>query len=263
MGTLFRDFRYALCQLRKAPGFTLTVVRDLDLSGFRNIVIEEVVHVAKTAVACLKGNRRRFEIALSCILLITAFQNASCLPSSHRADAKREIDSYMRTLSSRGQFNGAVLVADADGVLYEAAFGQADRSKGIKFTTETQSCLASVSKPFTALAVMMLAQNGSLRLDDPVSKYVEGLQKPLGAVTIHELLTHTSGVPDYSDLGIEHAGLTSDEVLQALRRLDHTEFSPGERYRYSNSGYVLLGAVVAVRFNLKIWASCFQQFVAF
>jgi CubicO group peptidase (beta-lactamase class C family) len=245
MGTLFRDFRYALRQFRKAPDFTLTVVRDLDSSEFSNLVLEEIVHVAKTAVAFLKGNRRRFEIALSSILLITAFPKASCLPSSQRTEAKREIDSFMRTLSSRGQFNGAILVADADGVLYEAAFGQADRSKGIKFTTETQSCLASVSKPFTALAVMMLAQNGSLRLDDPVSNYVEGLQIPLGAVTIRELLTHTSGVPDYSDLGIEHAGLTSDEVLQALRRLDRTEFSPGERYRYSNSGYVLLGAVIA------------------
>ena len=157
---------------------------------------------------------------------------------------KRKLDAFMHTLGERGQFSGAVLVADANGILYESALGLSDHQRAKPFATETQSCLASLSKPFTALLVMMQVQNGSMGLDDPVSKYVTGLNPRVGAVTIRQLLTHTSGLPDYGNTPVDHPGATTADVLHNLRMLDHLEFAPGERYRYSNSGYVLLGAVV-------------------
>jgi CubicO group peptidase (beta-lactamase class C family) len=203
-----------------------------------------------------RQDRRWLTLAGVVLCFACSSAPALCLSQSQRADSKQRIDNFMHTLDERGQFNGAVLVGDADGILYEAAFGQANRADKTKFTTGTQSCLASVSKPFTALAVMMLVQRGALHLDDPVSKYVEGLQNPVGSVTIRQLLSHTSGIPDYGNLNIEHPGITTEEVLRALRRIDHLEFSPGERYRYSNSGYVLLGAVVA-----KVAEVPFQQFL--
>lgn len=212
-----------------------------------------------TPVCVCSGRPYRWWLALVLPVLFVAcvLPPVCSLPDSAHADSRQKIDEFMRTLNERGQFNGAILVGDADGILYEAAFGQANRSHGTKFTIATQSCLASVSKPFTALAVMMLVQNDSVHLDDPVSKYVDGLKKPIGDVTLRQLLNHTSGIPDYGNINIEHPGITTEEVLQALRTIDHLEFPPGERYSYSNSGYVLLGAVVA-----KVAGMPFPQFLS-
>ena len=100
-------------------------------------------------------------LALVVVFLYFACSSTSvfCFPRSQQADSKRRIDDFMRTLNERGQFSGAVLVGDADGILYEAAYDQANRADKTKFTTGTQSCLASLSKPFTALAVMMLVRS--------------------------------------------------------------------------------------------------------
>lgn len=193
----------------------------------------------------------RIRLALATVsIVLGSYPLTACGQSATQRDAaRRKIDAFMHTLSDRGQFSGAALVGDADGILYERAFGSANHAEAKGFTTETQSCLGSVSKPFTALAVMMQVQNGSMRLHDPVSRYVEGLKNPVGAVTIRQLLTHTSGIPNYDNTPVDHPGATSEEVLQALRTLDHLEFPPGERYQYSNSGYVLLGAAAAKATN--------------
>jgi CubicO group peptidase (beta-lactamase class C family) len=150
----------------------------------------------------------------------------------------------MGELYRRGQFNGAVLVADREGIIYRGAFGLANQTSNVAFTPDTPSCLASLSKPLTALAIMMLAEQGSIKYDDHVSEYIRELPPALGVATIRPLLTHTSGIPDYSDLNVEHPGMTNADVLRALTHVDHTEFHSGEKYQYSNSGYVLLSILV-------------------
>jgi CubicO group peptidase (beta-lactamase class C family) len=164
--------------------------------------------------------------------------------SGPRTAEARGIEKFMGELYRRGQFNGAVLVADREGIIYRGAFGLANRTSNVAFTPDTPSCLASLSKPFTALAVMMLAEQGSIKYDDHISEYIRELPPALGAATIRQLLGHTSGIPDYSDLNVEHPGMTNADVLRALTHVDHTEFHPGEKYRYSNSGYVLLSILV-------------------
>jgi CubicO group peptidase (beta-lactamase class C family) len=200
----------------------------------------------------------RLLFAAAFLLLNAAMGTQSSYGLSDAQSDQRisKIDVFMHTLYTRGQFNGAILVGGPAGILYQAAFGLADRSNSTLFTVDTESCLASVSKPFTAMAVMMLVQQGSIHLDDPISGYVDGLKSPVGAVTIRQLLTHTSGVPDYSDLNIEHPGITSTQIIAALRAVDHLEFSPGEKYGYSNSGYVLLAAAVQ-----KVTGVPFPQFL--
>jgi CubicO group peptidase (beta-lactamase class C family) len=159
--------------------------------------------------------------------------------------AAAEIDRLMTTLHARGQFDGAVLVAAGGGVVYRRAFGQADDDARVPFTPTTPSCIASVSKPFTALAVMMLHERAQVGYDDPVAKYLPELARVAPTVTVRQLLTHTSGIPDYSsDLAIERPGLTNAEVLAALAERGTPRFPPGQKYEYSNSGYVLLGLVV-------------------
>ncbi len=154
------------------------------------------------------------------------------------------LDSLMRTLAARGQFNGSVLIAEHGSVVYENGFGLADAGKNIPFTPATPCYLASLSKQFTAMAVMMLAEQRKLSYDDPLTKYVPSFPPYARSVTLRHLLNHTSGIPDYVGLGLERPGLTNDDVLKALVGQDSLDFTPGEQFRYSNSGYVLLAMIV-------------------
>jgi len=184
----------------------------------------------------------RRAIGIAFLLLLVRAAPAQTLPPAPTAAAV-EIGRLMSGLHARGQFDGAVLVAAGGTVVYRAAFGEAH--PGTPFTPATPSCLASLSKPFTALAILMLHERHRLDYDDPVARYLPELAHYAPTVTLRQLLTHTSGVPDYSsDLGIEHPGLTNAEVLRTVVARGVVRFSPGERYEYSNTGYVLLALVV-------------------
>lgn len=188
-------------------------------------------------------------IVLAFLLLGGARADAQATKSTNSSSGPRTaetggIEKFMGELYRRGQFNGAVLVADREGIIYRGAFGLANRSSNVAFTPDTPSCLASLSKPLTALAIMILAEQGSIKYDDHISEYIRELPPALGIATIRQLLSHTSGIPDYSDLNVEHPGMTNAEVLRALTHVDHPDFPPGEKYQYSNSGYVLLSVLV-------------------
>jgi len=167
------------------------------------------------------------------------------LPLLAQNNAPAEIESLMRQLHARGQFNGSVLVAQQGKILYRGSFGLADESSARMFNPDTASCLASLSKPFTALAIMMLAEKHQLNYEDRITKYFPELPVQLGEATIRQLLNHTSGIPDYSsDLDVDHPGITTIEVLNTLRTVNKPIFPPGQKYAYSNTGYVLLGLMV-------------------
>jgi CubicO group peptidase (beta-lactamase class C family) len=153
------------------------------------------------------------------------------------------IDRLMTTLHDRGQFNGSVIVAKRGEVLYRHGFGEANMATHQAFTPETQSCLASLSKAFTAMTIMMLAEQQKLGYDDPASRYLPELAAYPREVTIRSLLTHTSGLRDLDDLGIDHPGLTNDEVIAAIAKQPTLRFEPGTRYNYSNAGYILLSLI--------------------
>ncbi len=155
-----------------------------------------------------------------------------------------QIAALMQQLHDRGQFDGSALIAQHGKILYRSALGLADETSHRAFTPETPSCLASLSKPFTATLILMLADHGRLHLDDPIGRYLPELPDPLGAATLRQVLNHTSGIPDYSsDLDAERPGMSAHDVLNLLRKIDHPIFPPGEKYQYSNTGYILLGLV--------------------
>jgi len=182
--------------------------------------------------------------------LILALPASICALTS---DQSGEIEQLMLTLHQRGQFNGSIIVAVDGKAIYRNAFGEADFQSQRKFTPETLSNIGSVSKQFTAMTVMILAEQNKISYDDPVSKYIPELAGPLHGITIRQLLNHTSGIPDVGDLGIDHPRLTNDEVLHRLARPDSTVAKPGDRYRYSNANYVLL-AVAAERVSGRRFA---------
>jgi CubicO group peptidase (beta-lactamase class C family) len=142
---------------------------------------------------------------------------------------------------------GASVVVIRDGrVILRRAYGMADLERHVAASPETVYRLASVSKQFTAMAIMLLAQGGKIRYDQPIREILPEI--PVGAqgVTVRHLLNHTSGLPDYEDLipDSQTTQVSDRDVLALLAHKDTLYFSPGSEYRYSNSGYVLLGLIV-------------------
>ena len=155
------------------------------------------------------------------------------------------IDALMQRYT--GDVPGASLLVLKDGKpIVRRSYGLANLEDDDKTTPATNYRLASVSKQFTAAAILLLAENGRLNLDDPVRRWLPSLPETAATVTLRQLLTHTGGLVDYEDLiPPGTTGQVSDnDVLRLLSATPKTYFAPGTAYRYSNSGYVLLGLVV-------------------
>lgn len=176
------------------------------------------------------------------------------------SDQNADIDKLMRTLHERGQFNGAILAAKDGKILYRNGFGDANVQTGARFTPDTPSNIGSVTKQFTAMAIMMLAERKKLSYDDPVSIFIPELsQSPhLNKVTLRHLLTHTSGIPDYGDLAVDDSKLNQTGLIAALLKKEDALADPGLTYRYSNPGYALL-AIVVERVSGKRFADFLGQ----
>src|SRR5258708_830578 len=156
------------------------------------------------------------------------------------------IDARVKEYVDAELFSGVVLVSNRDGIVYEKAFGLADRAFGVPNTLDTRFHIASVSKPITAAAILLLVERGKLALDDHVSKFVPDF--PNGdRITVEELLTHYSGLADatapnqYNDCS--RFPQTPASLVEKLARLP-MQSEPGTRYSYSNSNYHLLALIV-------------------
>lgn len=134
-------------------------------------------------------------------------------------------------------------------VAWTGVAGLANLANGTKITAATVFDIASVSKQFTATAVLLLAAAGKLTLLDAVAHYLPEMPPWAANVTLAQLMHHTSGIPDYTGLLAEQGYRYSDrtteaQALQALAAVPELEFKPGARYEYSNSNYLLLGEIV-------------------
>ena len=134
-------------------------------------------------------------------------------------------------------------------VVWAGVRGVANLATGAKITTDTVFDIASVSKQFTATAILLLADEGRLTLDDPLSDHVPGLPAWATTVTVAQLMHQTSGIPDYivllQDAGNQYSDPTTQEqAVQALAGVSELEFNPGARFEYSNSNYLLLAEIV-------------------
>ena len=178
-------------------------------------------------------------------MLITLLLLAA-LPA--KADRAADIDRLARRYHALSQLEGSVLVADHGKVIYHRAFGLANREWQIPHTTDTAFRVASLTKQFTATLVMQLAEQGKLRLEDPIGKYVPELSPEIGKrVTLHHLLNHTSGIVDYAN----YPGFWANRLGEKVPKADFLaimnrplEFEPGSQGHYSSSNYTLLGWVI-------------------
>lgn len=170
-----------------------------------------------------------------------------------------DIDVLMKRYD--GDVPGASVLVVRDGrPVIRRSYGQANLEDRIASTPETNYRLASIAKQFTAAAILLLVEDGTLSLDDRVKKWLPSLPSAADPVTIRQLLTHTSGIVDYEDVMASGttAQLHDSDVLHLLESQDSTYFFPGKSYRYSNSGYALL-ALIVERVSGKSFAAFLRE----
>jgi CubicO group peptidase (beta-lactamase class C family) len=178
-----------------------------------------------------------------------------------QTDKAITIDSVFRSAAKNNLFSGVVLVAEKGRIQYEQAFGYRDFAKQIPLGRNDVFELASVSKQFTAMVIMMLKEKGLLQYDDLLEKYID---IPYKGITIRHLLTHTSGLPDYQEVMDQHwdkskvAG--NPDIIEYLNKYAPPKmFEPGAKYTYSNTGYVMLASVAEKASGRDFIAFCNKE----
>lgn len=189
-------------------------------------------------------------VSIARLLFLTAV--ISFFLTGNRGAAQTKVDKIDRLMTlcyEYGQFNGTVLVAEHGKVIYKKGFGFANMEWKIPNQPDTKFRLGSITKQFTSMLILQLVEQGKLKLDGKVTDYLPDYPKKNGdKITIHHLLTHTSGVPGYTEFPNffrdrsrnpstpqEFVKLFADSALL---------FEPGTRFSYSNSGYFLLGVII-------------------
>ena len=160
-----------------------------------------------------------------------------------------QIDQLINTYQAYGQFNGSVLISDQGKVIFKKGFGMANMEWDIPNQPNTKHRLGSITKQFTAMLILQLVAEGQLDLQEPISKYLPDYPKSTGGIiTTHHLLTHTSGIPNYTSFSNFMADESRNPYspVDFVKKFDEKEldFAPGEKFSYSNSGYFLLGVIV-------------------
>lgn len=168
--------------------------------------------------------------------------NSSCGQNSPASSKVQQLDEVIGKFAAYGHFNGSVLVAEEGQVIYQKGFGKANMEWDIPNQPDTKHRLASITKQFTAMMVMQLVAEGKLELDVPVSTYLPDYPVQNGdQITIHQLLTHSSGTPDIPQDDQKRYRTRESVALFADAPL---RFTPGDHFEYSNAGYTLLGYIV-------------------
>jgi CubicO group peptidase (beta-lactamase class C family) len=190
------------------------------------------------------------------ILLGLSFLHATLLPG---AEYSQKADEYLSKASGAERFMGAVLVARSNQVVFMKGCGLANREHNIPNAPNTRFRLGSLTKQFTAMCILKLQEGGKLSVDDPVSKFVPNCSSNWADIKIRHLLTHTSGIPSFTGfpdyLSTMMLASPPEKTIQRFRDKP-LEFKPGERFAYSNSGYVLLGSIIE-----KASGKSFEEYV--
>src|SRR5262245_24541387 len=219
------------------------------VAGEEGLVTERIAQFRTTAP--MGGSRRiamrsseTIALSLAVFFVFVTDVNASDQPAiadgTVRGELARRLDDRMKELEAGG-FSGVLLVAKDGGVILANGYGMADREKKIPATADTVICTGSLTKQFTGAAILKLESQGKLNVTDPITRYFQDVPEDKTGITLHHLLTHTAGFA--GELGEDYQKIGRDEFVR-LALNSKLRNRPGERYRYSNVGYSLLGAVI-------------------
>ena len=181
---------------------------------------------------------RTFRVVFA-VLMLAAAVGAQVSPERLAEQAQAYRDA--------GQFQGAVLVARDGKPVLSRGFGPAVVEWGIEATPDTKFRLGSITKQFTAMAVLILEEQGKLATGDPIRKLIPEAPEAWAGVTIHHLLTHTSGIPSFTNLpDYKKTNALPAPPAETMKRVTGMplEFKPGAQFKYSNTGYTLLGLII-------------------
>jgi CubicO group peptidase (beta-lactamase class C family) len=181
-----------------------------------------------------------------------------CAVAAHAQDLAR-MEQVIQSYTGEHQFMGSVLVAKGTEILLSKGYGSADLEWDVPNSPTTKFRLGSVTKQFTAASIFLLQERGKLKVDDPVKNYMPDAPAAWDKVTIFNLLTHTSGIPNFTSFPEypkwEPFATTAAEAVARFRDKP-LDFAPGEKWSYSNSGYLLLGYLIE-----KITGGSYEQFL--
>jgi len=192
---------------------------------------------------------------IACVIACAPGAPRSAVPSPTGAStltptltpAGARLDAYLSGLAQAGDLRASALVARGDAVLLSKGYGAADEASEAPNTAKTRFRIGSITKQFTAMAILILQEQGKLRVEDSLCQYLSECPQAWRDITLRHLLTHTSGVPNYTNFpdfpALIGTPVTLDQLI-ARFRTQPLEFPPGARWSYSNSGYILLGSVI-------------------
>lgn len=191
---------------------------------------------------------------ISLFVLLTLLISGCKTPASSPPEKSSPKEALQQLLQSHN-FNGSFLMQEGGKTILTGAMGLRSFESKDKLNEDHQFYLASISKQITAMACLMLVDQGKLSLDQQLSDFFPELpyKRP---ISIRNMLNHTSGIPDYYELGIYKKGMKNSDVYQALLNDTSLDFEPGSQYSYSNSAYVLLSMIAAKASNIS-----FKEFV--
>ena len=182
---------------------------------------------------------RRTTVSIALLLLLTA--------SAAAQDLTPKFDEYLNALVKQGHFTGSALAARDGKVIFSKGYGLANAELEAPNTPQTKFRLGSITKQFTAAAILLLQERGKLGVQDPICKYVDACPAAWSDVTIHHLLSHTGGIPNFTNFPDYQPKMmmpvTTQEMIARFKDKP-LDFKPGEKWSYSNSGYFLLGCII-------------------
>jgi CubicO group peptidase (beta-lactamase class C family) len=181
---------------------------------------------------------------LTILFILFSFQAQSIAQ-----DKAKQTNEFVKLWHDTGTFNGTVLVAEKGKIIFKKGYGFANREWNIPHKPDTKFRIGSITKQFTSMLIMQLVEKGKIDLQGKLSDYLPYYRKDIGdKVTVHHLLTHSSGIPSYTrNMGrlqeIHQDPYPVDKFVKEYCS-DELEFEPGSKYEYNNSGYFILGAII-------------------
>ena len=200
-------------------------------------------------------------LTTKCAALILAALGSVLIAADSGDEKTRRVDALFERWDRKDSPGCSLGIVREGRLIYEHGYGMANLEHDIPISSETAFRIASVSKQFTAMSLLLLEQDGALSLDDDIRKYIPDMPDYGRPITIRHLVQHSSGIRDYEGfttfLGIAYEDTyIKQEVMDLLARQKTLNFAPGERYLYSNSGYLLLGDIVE-----RVSGKTLRQFV--
>jgi CubicO group peptidase (beta-lactamase class C family) len=198
-----------------------------------------------------------------CLLFVAqvSAQTAAASSSPAAQEIERKVHEYMNAAVRVSRFSGAVLLARDGQPIVSRGYGMANVELDVPNTPQTVFRIGSVTKQFTGMAIVMLQERGKLSVNDPICKHLSDCPQAWQPITIKHLLTHTAGIPNYTefpDFMKTAAAETTPAELTGRFRDKPLQFALGEKYAYSNSGYYLLGLIIE-RASGKPYADFLQE----